>query len=48
MLVKLGASVAEQVAQVMGLEVTTDDRQVARLICHGGHRRLCNEQNMSV
>lgn len=34
-----GASVAEQVAQVMGLEVTTDDRQVARLICHGGHSK---------
>lgn len=32
-----GASVAEVVARITGLEVSTEDRNIARLICRGSH-----------
>ncbi|NLG85832.1 MAG: RnfABCDGE type electron transport complex subunit B, partial [Firmicutes bacterium] len=35
-----GASVAEQVADIMGVESSTDDRQVARLLCRGGYKQV--------
>jgi electron transport complex protein RnfB len=32
-----GTSVAEKIAEIMGLESSADDRQVARLMCRGGN-----------